>query len=92
MVFTIGISLVNRRGSVSENDLNKIKTSLNPREESRRRRDNVNISPLHWRGRERSQLNANGDRANGTFDYWGVENNNGVYNWYFVGQSQRKRK
>jgi branched-chain amino acid transport system substrate-binding protein len=36
-------------------------------------------------------LNANGDRANGTFDYWGVENNNGVYNWYFVGQSQRKR-
>ena len=37
------------------------------------------------------QLNANGDRANGTFDYWGVENNNGVYNWYFVGQSQRKR-
>ena len=36
-------------------------------------------------------LNTNGDRANGTFDYWGVENNNGVYNWYFVGQSQRKR-
>jgi branched-chain amino acid transport system substrate-binding protein len=38
------------------------------------------------------QLNANGDRSNGTFDYWGVENNNGVYNWYFVGQSQRRRK
>jgi ABC-type branched-subunit amino acid transport system substrate-binding protein len=35
------------------------------------------------------QLNTNGDRSNGTFDYWGVENNNGVYNWYFVGQSQR---
>lgn len=33
-------------------------------------------------------LNNNGDRANGTFDYWGVQNTSGVYSWYFVGQSQ----
>ncbi len=33
-------------------------------------------------------LNENGDRASGTFDYWGVENNNGVYQWHFVGKSQ----
>jgi ABC-type branched-subunit amino acid transport system substrate-binding protein len=33
-------------------------------------------------------LNANGDRASGTFDYWGVENTNGTYQWYFVGKSQ----
>jgi branched-chain amino acid transport system substrate-binding protein len=33
-------------------------------------------------------LNENGDRASGTFDYWGVENTNGSYKWYFVGKSQ----
>ena len=37
-------------------------------------------------------LNANGDRANGTFDYYGVQYSNNAYEWYFVGQSQRVRK
>lgn len=37
-------------------------------------------------------LNTNGDRANGTFDYYGVQFSNNVYQWYFVGQSQRVRK
>jgi branched-chain amino acid transport system substrate-binding protein len=37
-------------------------------------------------------LNANGDRANGTFDYYGVQFSNNAYQWYFVGQSQRVRK
>ena len=37
-------------------------------------------------------LNANGDRANGTFDYYGVQYSNNAYEWYFVGQSQRMRK
>lgn len=34
------------------------------------------------------ELNANGDRANGTFDFWGLQNNNGTYEWVFVGQSE----
>ena len=34
-------------------------------------------------------LNANGDRANGTFDYYGVQFSNNAYQWYCVGQSQR---
>jgi branched-chain amino acid transport system substrate-binding protein len=33
-------------------------------------------------------LNENGDRASGSFDYWGVENNSGTYQWYFVGKSE----
>lgn len=33
-------------------------------------------------------LNQNGDRASGTFDYWGLENTNGSYHWFFVGKSQ----
>ncbi len=37
-------------------------------------------------------LNTNGDRANGTFDYYGVQFSNNAYQWYFVGQSQRVRK
>jgi branched-chain amino acid transport system substrate-binding protein len=37
-------------------------------------------------------LNVNGDRANGTFDYYGVQFSNNAYEWYFVGQSQRMRK
>ena len=37
-------------------------------------------------------LNTNGDRANGTFDYYGVQFFNNAYQWYFVGQSQRVRK
>jgi branched-chain amino acid transport system substrate-binding protein len=34
------------------------------------------------------ELDANGDRANGTFDFWGMQNNNGNYEWVFVGQSE----
>lgn len=33
-------------------------------------------------------LNENGDRSNGTFNYWGLENANGTYQWVFVGQSE----
>ncbi len=33
-------------------------------------------------------LNQAGDRANGSFDYWGLEFANGIYNWIKVGQSE----
>ncbi len=33
-------------------------------------------------------LNENGDRANGSFNYWGLTNTNGVYSWTLVGQSE----
>ncbi len=33
-------------------------------------------------------LNSAGDRANGSFDYWGLEFVNGIYNWIKVGQSE----
>lgn len=33
-------------------------------------------------------LDANGDRSNGVFDFWGLQNNNGTYEWVFVGQSE----
>jgi branched-chain amino acid transport system substrate-binding protein len=33
-------------------------------------------------------LDANGDRSNGVFDFWGLQNNNGVYEWVFVAQSE----
>lgn len=33
-------------------------------------------------------LNEAGDRANGSFDYWGLELNGGSYNWIKVGQSE----
>lgn len=33
-------------------------------------------------------LNANGDRAIGSFDYWGIVKENGVYAWKVVGKSQ----
>jgi branched-chain amino acid transport system substrate-binding protein len=32
-------------------------------------------------------LNANGDRSNGSFDYWGLQKVNGVYSWKFVKKS-----
>jgi branched-chain amino acid transport system substrate-binding protein len=34
------------------------------------------------------ELNENGDRANGSFNYWGLENTNGIYQWVYVGQSE----
>ena len=33
-------------------------------------------------------LNENGDRKSGTFDYWGVQNTGGSYQWYFVSKSE----
>jgi branched-chain amino acid transport system substrate-binding protein len=33
-------------------------------------------------------LNENGDRSSGSFNYWGLENLNGNYQWVFVGQSE----
>jgi len=33
-------------------------------------------------------LNANGDRSNGSFNYWGLAFANGVYTWSLVGQSE----
>lgn len=33
-------------------------------------------------------LNENGDRSSGSFNYWGLENDNGTYQWIFVGQSE----
>lgn len=33
-------------------------------------------------------LNANGDRANGIFDYYGLKKTGGIFDWYFVGQSE----
>ncbi len=33
-------------------------------------------------------INPAGDRANGSFDYWGLEFSNGIYNWIKVGQSE----
>lgn len=33
-------------------------------------------------------LNASGDRANGSFDYWGITSDSGSYQWTFVGQSE----
>jgi branched-chain amino acid transport system substrate-binding protein len=32
-------------------------------------------------------LNSNGDRSNGSFDYWGLQKVNGVYSWKFVKKS-----
>jgi ABC-type branched-subunit amino acid transport system substrate-binding protein len=33
-------------------------------------------------------LNENGDRENGIFDYWGVQDNGGSFQWYFIGKSE----
>jgi ABC-type branched-subunit amino acid transport system substrate-binding protein len=33
-------------------------------------------------------LNAAGDRSIGTFDYWGIVNQNGTYTWKWVGRSR----
>ena len=33
-------------------------------------------------------LNDNGDRSSGSFNYWGLENVNGTYQWVIVGQSE----
>ena len=33
-------------------------------------------------------LNDNGDRSSGSFNYWGLENVNGTFQWVFVGQSE----
>jgi len=33
-------------------------------------------------------LNENGDRENVIFDYWGVQDNGGSFQWYFIGKSE----
>ena len=33
-------------------------------------------------------LNANGDREIGTFDYWGITQNAGLFQWSLVGKSE----
>ncbi len=47
-----------------------------------------NLSNSHSGATGVISLNAAGDRANGSFDYWGVEDVNGVYGWVFVGSSE----
>jgi ABC-type branched-subunit amino acid transport system substrate-binding protein len=33
-------------------------------------------------------LNEFGDRSSGIFDFYGVQNNSGIFEWVFVGQSE----
>lgn len=47
-----------------------------------------NSSNLHEGATGIIELDANGDRANGTFDFWGLQLNNGNYEWVFIGQSE----
>jgi branched-chain amino acid transport system substrate-binding protein len=47
-----------------------------------------NLSNNHSGATGIISLNAAGDRANGSFDYWGVEVVNGVYSWVYVGSSE----
>ena len=47
-----------------------------------------NLSNSHAGATGVISLNAAGDRANGSFDYWGVEVINGVYGWVYVGSSE----
>ena len=47
-----------------------------------------NLSNSHSGATGVISLNAAGDRANGSFDYWGVEVINGVYGWVYVGSSE----
>ena len=47
-----------------------------------------NLSNSHSGATGVISLNASGDRANGSFDYWGVEVVNGVYGWVYVGSSE----
>ena len=47
-----------------------------------------NVSNLYSGTTGVIELDANGDRANGIFDFWGLQNNNGTYEWVFVGQSE----
>jgi len=47
-----------------------------------------NLSNSHSGATGVISLNAAGDRANGSFDYWGVEVVNGVYGWVYVGSSE----
>jgi branched-chain amino acid transport system substrate-binding protein len=48
----------------------------------------MNVANLHSGVTGLIQLNENGDRANAVFDYWGIVNNNGLFQWGFLGQSQ----
>ena len=48
----------------------------------------MSLSNSHEGATGQIVLNANGDRANGSYDYWGLAYANGVYTWSLVGQSE----
>jgi branched-chain amino acid transport system substrate-binding protein len=48
----------------------------------------MTLSNTHTGATGSIALNANGDRANGSFNYWGLAFANGVYTWSLVGQSE----
>jgi len=48
----------------------------------------MTLSNTHTGATGAIMLNENGDRANGSFNYWGLAFSNGVYTWNLVGQSE----
>ncbi|MEY3850306.1 MAG: hypothetical protein RJA38_747 [Bacteroidota bacterium] len=48
----------------------------------------MTMSNTHTGATGAISLNENGDRANGSFNYWGLAFANGVYSWSLVGQSE----
>ncbi|MFM1771331.1 MAG: hypothetical protein RLZZ71_473 [Bacteroidota bacterium] len=48
----------------------------------------MTMSNTHTGATGAIMLNENGDRANGSFNYWGLAFANGVYSWSLVGQSE----
>ena len=48
----------------------------------------MTLSNTHTGATGAIMLNENGDRANGSFNYWGLAFANGVYTWNLVGQSE----
>jgi branched-chain amino acid transport system substrate-binding protein len=54
---------------------------------SKLKTDFANEANQHYGITGPTVLNANGDRGSGSFDYFGVVNENGVYTWKLVGKS-----
>ena len=48
----------------------------------------MTLSNTHTGATGAIMINENGDRANGSFNYWGLAFANGVYSWSLVGQSE----
>jgi len=48
----------------------------------------MTMSNTHTGATGAIMLNENGDRANGSFNYWGLTYSNGTYTWEIVGQSE----